>query len=35
LAYRILMDELDNLKSNSSKCDCKKWWAYVGIFDHS
>ncbi len=25
LAYRILMDELDNLKSNSSKCDCKKW----------
>jgi hypothetical protein len=25
LAYRILMDELDNLKSNLSKCDCKKW----------
>ncbi len=24
LAYRILMDELDNLKSSLSKCDCKK-----------
>ncbi len=24
LAYRVIMDELDSLKSNSPQCDCKK-----------